>query len=135
MTHIAHSLESLSRLRMKGFGLSIDDFGIGHSSLQQLMRIPYSELKIDRAFITGAASQPSLQSIIESSIDLAHKLGLKTVGEGVETLEDWICFMEAGGDIVQGYFCAKPMPANDIATWVDGWESMPLFKKNPSNFI
>lgn len=135
MTHIAHSLESLSRLRMKGFGLSIDDFGTGHSSLQQLTRIPYSELKIDRAFITGAASQPSLQSIVESTVYLAHKLGLKTVGEGVETIEDWICFMQAGGDMVQGYFCAKPMPANDIATWAGGRENMPFLTENSSNSI
>ena len=134
MTDIAYSLETLSRLRMKGFGLSIDDFGTGYSSLQQLTRIPYSELKIDQSFITGATQQPSLQSVIESSVNLAKKLGLKTVGEGIETLEDWICFEQAGGDIAQGYFCAKPMPGDEFVNWVNDWEDMPLFfAKNSSN--
>lgn len=133
MTDVAHSLETLSRLRMKGFGLSIDDFGTGYSSLQQLTRVPYSELKIDQAFVTGAAKELSLQSVIESSIHLAKKLGLKVVGEGMETHEDWEYFAQAGGDIAQGYFCAKPMPGNDIETWINAWESKQFFTKDISN--
>lgn len=133
MTDVARSLETLSRLRMKGFGLSIDDFGTGYSSLQQLTRVPYSELKIDQVFITGAAQQLSLQSVIESSVHLAKKLGLKTVGEGIETYEDWKCFAKAGGDIAQGYFCAKPMPGNDFCAWVDAWENEQFLTADENN--
>lgn len=118
MTDVARCLETFSRLRMKGFGLSIDDFGTGFSSLQQLARIPFMELKIDQTFVTGAATQPSLRSVVESSVQLAQKLGLKTVGEGVETRDDWSCLKQAGCDFAQGYWIAKPMPGAQILGWV-----------------
>ena len=122
MTDVARCLETLSRLRMKGFGLSIDDFGTGFSSLQQLSRIPFTELKIDQSFVTGASTQPSLRSVIESSVQLAKNLGLKTVGEGVETREDWLCLKQAGCEIAQGYFIAKPMEGDQFLPWVKQWE-------------
>lgn len=123
MTDVARCLETFSRLRMKGFGLSIDDFGTGFSSLQQLSRIPFTELKIDQTFVTGAGTQPSLRSVIESSVQLAKKLGLKTVGEGVETRDDWLCLKQAGCEIAQGYFIAKPMEGEQFLSWVKEWES------------
>ncbi len=123
MTDVARCLETFSRLRMKGFGLSIDDFGTGFSSLQQLSRIPFTELKIDQSFVTGASTQPSLRSVIESSVQLAKKLGLKTVGEGVETREDWLCLKQAGCEIAQGYFVAKPMEGGLFLPWVKEWQS------------
>ena len=122
MTNVAQCLETLSRLRMKGFGLSIDDFGTGHSSLQQLSRVPYTELKIDQAFVTGAASQPHLRAVLESSIEIARKLKLQCVGEGIETLEDWNCLQQLGCDIGQGYFIARPMQGERLLGWIAEWE-------------
>lgn len=121
MTNMAHSLETLSRLRMKGFGLSIDDFGTGHSSLHQLSRVPYSELKIDQAFVTGAADQPHLCAVAEYSVAIAKKLGLKSVGEGIETLSDWNTLQQLGCDIGQGYYIAKPMEGAQLLDWVRDW--------------
>lgn len=117
MTDIAHCLENLARLRMKGFGLSIDDYGTGYSSMQQLSRIPFSELKIDRSFVTDVALHPQRRVILASSIDMARKLGLKVVAEGVESRADWDRLKELGCTMAQGYFIAKPMPAAEFSNW------------------
>jgi EAL domain-containing protein (putative c-di-GMP-specific phosphodiesterase class I)/CheY-like chemotaxis protein len=119
----AHMLEALARLRLKGFGLSIDDFGTGYSSMQQLSRISFTELKIDRAFVHGAASRRHLRTILESSLDLARKLKLKSVAEGVETEEDWNLLRELGCDTAQGYLISKPMPEEQLWPWYERWLS------------
>ncbi|MEI7677764.1 MAG: EAL domain-containing response regulator [Betaproteobacteria bacterium] len=121
MTHVATCLEGLARLRMKGFGLSIDDYGTGYSSMQQLGRIPFTELKIDKSFVTDCAKNPQQRVILESSIDMARKLGLKTVAEGIETRSDWNLLKELGCSIAQGYFIAKPLPALQFIDWVQNW--------------
>ena len=122
MGNVAACLEALARLRMKGFGLSIDDYGTGYSSMQQLGRIPFTELKIDQSFVTNSAAHPQHRIILESSIDMARKLGLKIVAEGVETRGDWNLLKELGCGIAQGYFIAKPMPAAGFLEWVPEWE-------------
>jgi EAL domain-containing protein (putative c-di-GMP-specific phosphodiesterase class I) len=121
MTDVARALENLARLRMKGFGLSIDDYGTGYSSMQQLARVPYTELKIDQSFVLGAASQPRLRVMLESSMELANKLGLTVVAEGVETRQDWDLLKQLGCQKAQGYYIAKPMPADAFLDWVDEW--------------
>lgn len=121
MSDVGHCLENLARLRMKGFGLSIDDYGTGYSSLQQLARVPYTELKIDQSFVTGASGQPRLMVMLESSMELAKKLGLTVVAEGVETRRDWNLLRDMGCHKAQGYFIAKPMPAGEFSDWVDDW--------------
>ncbi len=121
MTDLGHSLETLARLRMKGFGLSIDDYGTGFSSMQQLTRIPFSELKIDQTFVTGSAREPVLSALLESSVGIGRRLGLKTVAEGVESNEDWEVAAKLGCDIAQGYFVAKPMPAAELLGWYETW--------------
>jgi EAL domain-containing protein (putative c-di-GMP-specific phosphodiesterase class I) len=118
-----NALSALARFRLAGTGLSIDDYGTGYSSLAQLKRIPFTELKIDRAFVHGAADDPTARAILESSVALAKKLGLKTVAEGAETQEDWDMVSELGCDMVQGYFCARPMPGDEIPAWAGRWES------------
>jgi EAL domain-containing protein (putative c-di-GMP-specific phosphodiesterase class I) len=118
---VATCLEGLARLRMKGFGLSIDDYGTGYSSMQQLGRIPFTELKIDKSFVTDSAANPQNRVILESSIDMARKLGLKTVAEGIETRSDWNLLKELGCTIAQGYYIAKPMSAADFLDWVPEW--------------
>jgi EAL domain-containing protein (putative c-di-GMP-specific phosphodiesterase class I)/CheY-like chemotaxis protein len=121
MTDVGRCLENLARLRMKGFGLSIDDYGTGYSSMQQLARVPYTELKIDQSFVMGASSQPRLRVMLESSMRMAEKLGLKVVAEGVETRRDWNLLLELGCHMAQGYYISKPMPAPEFLDWVDEW--------------
>lgn len=113
--------EIMMRLRLKKFGLSIDDFGTGNSSLAQLKHIPFTELKIDRAFVHGAASNASARAILETSIELARKLDMHTVAEGGETAEDWKLVQSLGVDYFQGYFCAKPMAAGDLGNFLKTW--------------
>lgn len=109
MTEVAHPLENLARLRMRGFGLAIDDYGTGYSSMQQITRIAFSELKIDQSFVQGFADDQALRIMVESSIDMAHKLRMKCVAEGVETQHDLDALKSMGCDMVQGYLIAKPM--------------------------
>jgi EAL domain-containing protein (putative c-di-GMP-specific phosphodiesterase class I)/FixJ family two-component response regulator len=116
-TNIGHSLENLSRLRMKGFGLSIDDYGTGYSSLQQLARIAFTEIKLDQSFIRSAATQQAARIILESSIDMAKKLGIVTVAEGIETEKDWDLLRELGCDLAQGYLIAKPLESSEFLAW------------------
>lgn len=109
MTEVAPALENLARLRMHGFGLSIDDYGTGYSSMQQLTRVAFSELKIDQSFVKDFATNQALRIIVESSIDMARKLFVKSIAEGVETQDDWDTLKSMRCDMAQGYFIAKPM--------------------------
>ena len=109
MADVVNCLATLMQFRMKRIGLSIDDFGTGNASLEQLQRIPFTELKIDRSFVAGAFRDSSTRAILESSIDLARRLKMATVAEGVETREDWDLIEALGVDQVQGFYCAKPL--------------------------
>jgi EAL domain-containing protein (putative c-di-GMP-specific phosphodiesterase class I) len=123
MKNLSTSLEILTRLRLKGFHLSIDDFGTGHSSLTQLRDLPFNELKIDQSFVHGAASNNTLRSIYNASLSLAQQLGIKSVAEGVENRADWDFIRSSGCDLAQGYYIAKPMPADEIHDWLIKWEA------------
>jgi len=114
-------LDILTRLRLKRIGLSIDDFGTGHSSLAQLRDLPFQELKIDRGFVHGASRDASLSAIFEASLDLAHQLGMKAVAEGVEDKDDWDFLRSAGCDVAQGYFIARPMAPAAVPAWLERW--------------
>jgi EAL domain-containing protein (putative c-di-GMP-specific phosphodiesterase class I) len=114
MSNVASALENLARLRMHGFGLSIDDYGTGYASMQQLTRIPFTELKIDQGFVTGCVANHATRAIVESSVGMAHRLGIKSVAEGVETQSDWDALKAVSCDIAQGYFIAKPMDASSF---------------------
>lgn len=116
------ALDILTRLRMRKVGLSIDDFGTGHSSLNQLRDIPFDELKLDRGFVHNACNNPALRAIVEASIGMARQLGMKVVAEGVENEDDWNYLRQTPCDLAQGYFIARPMPAEDIAEWMAAWE-------------
>ena len=117
------AMDIVTRLRLKRIGLSIDDFGTGHSSLAQLRDIPFDELKMDQGFVHGAHKDASLQAIIESNLDLARHLGMTTVAEGIEDRADWDFLRAAGCNIAQGYFIARPMPADKLADWMADWET------------
>ncbi len=114
MTEVAPALENLARLRMRGFGLSVDDYGTGFSSLRQLTRVPFTELKIDQGFVTGCTANPASRAIVESSIQMARRLEIKSVAEGVETQADWDVLKLAGCDMAQGYFIARPVDEKSL---------------------
>lgn len=118
MTDGAIALENLARLYMNGFTLSIDDYGTGYSNLQQLTRIAFGELKIDQTFVQGFTSNDQLLIVVAANIDMAHKLGIKSVAEGVETKRDWEMLKNMGCDIGQGYYIAKPMPVEDFYPFI-----------------
>lgn len=117
----ADTLDILARLHMKGFALSIDDFGTGYSSMEQLRRVPFAELKIDRAFVNGADQNQKAKAILQSSAALGRNLGLSVVAEGAETREDWDLLASLGVDVVQGYFVARPMPVEAVLGWCRTW--------------
>jgi EAL domain-containing protein (putative c-di-GMP-specific phosphodiesterase class I) len=116
-------LDITTRLRLKGFSLAIDDFGTGFSSLTQLRRLPFTELKLDRTFVSGAATDGDARSLLESSVTLAKRLQLKTVAEGIETEDEWNLLVWMGVDLGQGYYMARPMPGENLAAWHLGWQS------------
>lgn len=122
MRNRLESMDILSRLRLKRIGLSIDDFGTGHSSLAQLRDLPFNELKIDQSFVHGAKDNPPLRSIFEGCQGLARKLGLHTVAEGVEDSSDWAFLKQSGCDTVQGWFIARAMPPEQLRDWLQAWQ-------------
>ncbi|WP_018294436.1 EAL domain-containing protein [Mariprofundus ferrooxydans] len=124
MDDLVGPLDILLRLRLKRFSLSIDDFGTGHSNLTQLRDLPFDEIKLDRSFVQGAAEDERAKSLLESSVDIAKKLDMEIVSEGVETLEDWQRVEMLGCDQVQGYFVSRPLPGDDIPAWVENWPKL-----------
>jgi EAL domain-containing protein (putative c-di-GMP-specific phosphodiesterase class I) len=103
--------------------LSIDDFGVGYSSLSQLRDLPFSELKVDRSFVNGIARDPSLQAILGACLAMARQLGLETVAEGVEEREDWEFLRGSGCQFAQGYFIARPMAGEQLEGWFESWQA------------
>lgn len=124
ITGVVHALENLARLCMNGFSLSIDDYGTGYSSLQQLTRIAFNELKIDQSFVKDLAENEALRIVVESSIDMAHKLNVKIVAEGVETRQDWDTLKSIGCDTAQGYYIARPMSFSDLREFIKTYRSV-----------
>ncbi len=121
MSEAGHALNVLARLRLKGFGLSIDDFGTGYSSLAQLSQIPFTELKIDQGFVSGAVRQPRKRAVVETSLDLARKLQLTVVAEGVETVEEWQMLAELGCQQAQGFLIAPALPGDELLAAIRNW--------------
>jgi EAL domain-containing protein (putative c-di-GMP-specific phosphodiesterase class I)/ActR/RegA family two-component response regulator len=115
--NIAAALENLTRLRIKGFGLAIDDYGVGYSSMQALSRMPFTEIKIDRSFVAAAATDPKYRLMVEHTIAVAHQLGLKTVAEGVETRTECDLLASLGCDRIQGYLISKPVEGSGFLRW------------------
>jgi EAL domain-containing protein (putative c-di-GMP-specific phosphodiesterase class I) len=107
-------MDILTRLRLRDFRLSIDDFGTGHSSLMKLHRLPFSELKLDRSFIIEARTSKRALLITRSTIELAHSLDIKVVGEGIEDADTAAIMTEMGCDVGQGFHFYTPMSAEMI---------------------
>ncbi|MFV9615913.1 MAG: EAL domain-containing protein [Gammaproteobacteria bacterium] len=118
MGELVTSLDILTRLRLKGIRLSIDDFGTGYSSLSLLHRVPFTELKIDRSFVSHMSEDNEARAIVKTCILLGHELSMRVVAEGVETEEDLALLKQMGCDLAQGYFIARPMPGSELLAWV-----------------
>jgi diguanylate cyclase (GGDEF)-like protein len=116
------ALATLEQLHAMGFKLSIDDFGTGYSSLAYLKRLPVDELKIDRSFVMAMERDLDDARIVRSTIELAHNLGLTVVAEGLENAKAWGLLAALGCDEGQGYFLAKPMPADQFIAWIQNWQ-------------
>ena len=114
----ATTLEVLSRLRVLDFDVAIDDFGTGSSNIQTIRDFPYSELKIDRSFISNATTNAFSKETVHAAVSLAHKQGMKVVAEGVEDMKTWQMLRELEIEQAQGYLLAKAMPAEDFAKYV-----------------
>lgn len=112
------SLEVLTRLRIEGFCLAIDDFGTGYASVAQLARLPVTEVKIDRSFVTDLRSSERSRVMVRSMLQMAQGLDLSTVAEGVEDDESLGLLREMGCANAQGYFIARPMPVDAVIPWL-----------------
>jgi EAL domain-containing protein (putative c-di-GMP-specific phosphodiesterase class I) len=108
----------LGRLDSLGVRISVDDFGTGYSSLSYLKRLPVSEIKIDRTFISNMLSDESDATIVRSTVDLAHNLGLRVVAEGVEDPLTWKELGRLGCEQAQGYFVSAPLHPTALQAWL-----------------
>ncbi|HEY5595462.1 MAG TPA: EAL domain-containing protein, partial [Nitrospiria bacterium] len=118
MANPAHALDVLMRLHEIGIRFSIDDFGIGYSSLAYLKKLPVDSIKIDKSFVINMAKDVNDAVIVRSTVDLAHNLGLKVIAEGVENKDLWDRLSVMGCDEAQGYHMARPMPADELTRWL-----------------
>lgn len=121
MTEVGEFGACLSRLHELGAQLSIDDFGTGYSSLVKLHNLPFSEVKIDKSFISDCVSNPQTSVLVRSMIDLAHNMTKRVVAEGVEDEETLRRLRVWGCDVAQGYFIGRPMTPEAVQPWLQQW--------------
>ena len=119
MVDSERTLAVVHQLSEAGIELSIDDFGMAHSSLARLRDLPISEIKLDKTFVAGMVHDHGALTIVRSSIHLAHDLGMRVVAEGIESAEVATMLTGLGCDIGQGYWLARPMPADAVVEWLD----------------
>jgi EAL domain-containing protein (putative c-di-GMP-specific phosphodiesterase class I) len=119
MADPAHALEVLGRLDRMGVQVAIDDFGTGYSSMAHLKSLPVHELKVDRSFVMHMTSSASDAVIVQTTIDLGRNLGLRVVAEGVEDAATWQELEALGCNAIQGYYVSRPIPAEDLTSWLE----------------
>ena len=123
MNDLRAPLETLTRLRLKRFRISIDEFGTGYSSLAQLRGIPFDEIKIDRSFVHHAATDKKVRAKYDTCLNMAKQLGTEVVAVGVEEIGDWDMLRSTGCGLAQGYLIANPMPAVGLPGWIHAWQA------------
>ena len=116
------AFDILTRLRIKNIGLAIDDFGIGYSSLTQLFRMPFNEMKIDRSLVSSIVESKEASIMVDALVSLAHKLNLTVCAEGVEDRATLEALGKFGADFAQGYFVSTPVPATEIPKIIAHWD-------------
>ncbi|MFN4236789.1 MAG: EAL domain-containing protein [Vogesella sp.] len=115
---LAAAIGMAARLRLAGFGLSIDDFGTGFATMQQLVRFPFTELKIDQSLVQSISNKTHLENVVHSVIELAKRMNLTTVAEGIETEGDQLCLGQRGCQLGQGYLYTRPLPPAQFEHWI-----------------
>lgn len=116
------TIRKLVLLKQLGFKLSIDDFGTGYSSLSYLVQFPLNYLKIDRSFIQHICSLDDKQAVVDAIIQMAHRLHMKVIAEGVEQREQVQLLRKMGCDMIQGYYYSKPLPLDEFTEFLEFWE-------------
>ncbi len=118
----------LNDLASYGVGIHIDDFGTGYSSLSYLAQLPVQTLKIDRSFVSRLTDPEANTKVVEAIIALGKAMGLEVVAEGVETDQQYAIVRRLGCDLAQGFFIAKPMSAEEMWAWREGYEDTQSMK-------
>jgi EAL domain-containing protein (putative c-di-GMP-specific phosphodiesterase class I) len=116
-------VEVIARLHAMGVSVSIDDFGVGYTSLSYLAALPVRGLKIDRRFVTDLLGNAVDEAVVRNVIHLARDLGMTSLAEGVETPEVWARLAELGCDEIQGYVLTRPLPPDQLLDWVTSWQA------------
>jgi EAL domain-containing protein (putative c-di-GMP-specific phosphodiesterase class I) len=121
----SNQLETLNRLRMRGYGVSLDDFGTGFTNVTQLKSLPFSEIKIDRSFITNIHRDYFSQVIVNTLVDITQKYHYELVAEGIESHEEYEYLKSLNARmLLQGYLISKPKPKNELIRWFHNWKKM-----------
>ena len=126
------ALASLLRIRKLGVGLSIDDFGKGHSSLSYLKQIPANEIKIDKRFVEAIATDRADQQIVKAVIELSHALDMRVVAEGVDSRENLEIITGLGCDLAQGFLIARPMRSDHVVEWIACYSESSIMRGVPT---
>lgn len=116
-------LEVATRCRLKGFGLAIDDFGKGEATLAQLKRLPFSFIKLDSHILASSQQDEMGMTILNSTIELGRRLGLKVIAEGIEDAATWRIAKDLRCDLAQGHYIGEAMPPEQVLEWVKGWRA------------
>lgn len=111
------ALEFVTRARLKGFHLAIDDVGTGYASHRRLAQMPFTDMKLDKLFVLGMMSSVKSRAMVENLVNMGHRLGLRVIAEGVEDQAALDILLDFGCDVVQGYFIARPMDPEAATTW------------------
>ncbi|WP_353177844.1 EAL domain-containing protein [Salinisphaera sp. T5B8] len=122
MSDQRRTMDVVTRVSNMGIHISIDDFGTGYSQLTYLKRLPASEIKIDRSFVTDMLESDTDLAIVKGTIELGHALGLRAVAEGIEHENQSVRLRELGCDIIQGYYMGRPMPIDKLREWLAEWQ-------------
>lgn len=116
-------LEGASRIAIAGCGLSIDDFGCGSATFDRLHSLPFTELKIDKKYLPTKEMSEADRALLESTINMARRLGMQVVVEGVETYAQWEMVQHLGCERAQGFFISAAMPYSSVCSWIEGWRA------------
>jgi diguanylate cyclase (GGDEF)-like protein len=118
MDNLEAAVRTLQALQKIGIRVALDDYGTGYATLTHISRLPVSELKIDRSFVTNLTADTRNYAIVLSTVEMGHRLGMTIVAEGVETMEEFAALRESGCDEVQGFYFGRPMAANQVPEWM-----------------
>jgi EAL domain-containing protein (putative c-di-GMP-specific phosphodiesterase class I) len=125
MSDVSLAMDVLLRLRTRGIGISLDDFGTGYSSLAALSRMPFTEIKIDKSFVTNCPHDEDVWRIVRGAVTLGHEFKLEVVAEGVEDQLTWQALDSIGCDIGQGYYFSAALSAAEFTAWCQKWDRGP----------